>query len=183
MSTRHTPGPCNSSPPPDQEHRPALPAKSKRHTRRRLRALGVVYLVLGGLFICFVVLAPGVINAAAPPYHVPHACACLECLHGMQTAPDGRVYCPAYPPKDILDANMSPSVRRARLIGGAGCGIVGLFFAISMLISGVLWLLGLWIPQRPRPWYAIMCLAGPLLVVFFFLASGCLKCVYPIPPM
>lgn len=101
----------------------------------------------------------------------------------MRTAADGRVYCPAYPPKDILDANMSPFVRRARLVSGAACGIAGLFFAISTLICGLLWLSGLWIPNRPRPWYAIMCLAGPLLAVFSFLASGYLKCVYPIPPM
>lgn len=65
----------------------------------------------------------------------------------------------------------------------APSGIAGLFFAISMLICGLLWLFGLWIPQPPRPWYAIMCLAAPLLVLFFFVASACLKCVYPIPPM
>ncbi len=150
----------------------------------KLRIIGVLYLLLGGLFILFVVFVPGIISSApAVEYHPPHACECLECIHGYLTGPDGQLYCAKFPPMEIIDARTPSSVVKGRLIGGAACGIAGLAFAVSMVISGLLWLFRLWIPRRPRQWYAVMCLAAPVIVVFFWLTSGYLECVYPITPM
>jgi hypothetical protein len=173
-----TPASSNATESPVETNRCAVPSVSGK-----LRALGALYLTLGGMFIFLVAVAPGLIKPTAPEYHPPYCCEALECIHGYKTAPDGGLYCAKYPPKEILDAGISPSVKNARLIAGAAFGVIGLIFAVSTGISGLLWLFGLWIPPKPRPWYAVLCSAAPLIVVFFWLVSGYLKCVYPMTPM
>ena len=67
--------------------------------KRRLKSL--VYLGVGGLFGLFAMGLIWAVKDMDDYYYVPHACECLECLHGTTTAPDGRVHCAKYPPKDI----------------------------------------------------------------------------------
>lgn len=149
----------------------------------KLRALGFVYLAIGGIFLWIVIKAPVILKAAVPyNYHVPHACECLECLHGYREGPDGNLYCAKYLPKEILDQNISPFIKKARLIAGAVFGILGLLFAILMTVAGFLWLLGLWIPTKPARWYTVICRLAPLIIVLFWLISFSLKAIYPIPP-
>ena len=153
------------------------------HAGFRLRAIGFLYLAIGGIFLWFVIMAPGIIKATKPHYYVPHACECLECLHGYQKGPDGHLYCAKFPPKEFLDLNISPFIKKARLFAGAVSGILGLLFAVLMTAAGFLWLLGLWIPTKPARWYTVICRVAPLIVVLFWLIDFSMKAVYPIPPM
>ena len=149
----------------------------------RLRAVGFLYLIVGAMFIWFVIMAPDIIKATEPHYYVPHACECLECLHGYQTGPDGNLYCAKYLPKEILDRNISPFIKKIRLNTGAVFGFLGLLFAVLMTVSGFLWLLGLWIPARPARWYTVMCRLTPLIVILLWTIGSFIKAIYPIPPM
>lgn len=151
----------------------------------RLRATGLLYLALSGIFIriaFLIAVFPGIFNAAEPHYQPINACEMLECAHGYERGPGGELYCAKYPPKEILDTRISPSLKKARLITAAIFGIVGLVFAITTLISGFLWLLGLWIPRKPARWYTVLCRAAPLMVILFWIAACMSKAVYPIPP-
>ena len=49
------------------------------HVGFKLRALGFLYLAIGGIFLWIVIKAPGIIRANELYYYVPHACECLEC--------------------------------------------------------------------------------------------------------
>jgi hypothetical protein len=153
------------------------------HAGFKLRVLGFLYLIVGAMFIWFVIMAPDIIKATEPHYYVPHACECLECLHGYQTGPDGNLYCAKYLPKEILDRNISPFIKKIRLNTGAVFGFLGLLFAVLMTVSGFLWLLGLWIPARPARWYTVMCRLTPLIVILLWLIGSFIKAIYPIPPM
>ena len=152
------------------------------HAGFKLRALGFLYLAIGGIFLWSVIMAPGIIKANELHYYVPHACECLECQHGYEKGPDGNLYCAKYPPKEILDQNISPFIKKARLIAGAVFGILGLLFAVLMTAAGFLWLLGLWIPAKPARWYTVICRLAPLIVVLFWLIAFSMKAIYPIPP-
>jgi hypothetical protein len=153
------------------------------HAGFRLRAFGFLYLIVGAMFIWFVIKAPVILKAAVPyNYHVPHACECLECRHGYIEGPDGNLYCAKYPPKEILDQNIPPFIKKARLIAGAVFGILGLLFAVLMTAAGFLWLLGLWIPRKPARWYTVICRAAPIIVILLWIISFFIKAIYPIPP-
>jgi hypothetical protein len=153
------------------------------HAGFKLRAVGLLYLIVGAIFIWFVVMVPRIIKATVPyDYHVPHACECLECLHGYKTGPDGNLYCAKYLPKEILDRNISPFIKKARLITGAFFGILGLLSAVLMSAAGFLWLLGLWIPARPARWYTVICRLAPLIVILLWTISFFIRAIYPIPP-
>src|SRR3990172_12741168 len=95
------------------------------------RGIGLLYLGIGAVLLWIGSLladSPGIFNAGDTPYHVPHDCACLECRHGYVSAPNGSLYCAKYPPKELLDARLSPSLKQARLTAGAVCGMLGLGF-------------------------------------------------------
>ena len=73
--------------------------------KRRLKSL--VYLGVGSLFGLFAMGLIWAVKDMDDYYYVPHACECLECLHRTTTAPDGRVHCAKYPPKDIKEGEVS----------------------------------------------------------------------------
>jgi hypothetical protein len=156
---------------------------TKPHAGFKLRILGFLYLAIGGILLWFVVMVPRIIKATVPyNYHVPHACECLECRHGYIEGPDGNLYCAKYLPKEILDRNIPPFIKKARLITGAFIGTLGSLFAVLMTAAGFLWLLGLWIPAKPARWYTVICRLAPIIVILLWLISFSLKAIYPIPP-
>ena len=71
------------------------------------RIKGLVYLGIGSVFGVFAIGLIWAVNGMDDYYYVPHACECLECAHGTKTAPDGRVHCAKYPPKDIKVSEVS----------------------------------------------------------------------------
>jgi hypothetical protein len=153
----------------------------------KLRAIGLLYLALGYIFIRAAMLLavyPGIFSAAETHYKVPNACFGLECIHRYERSPEGELYCTKYPPREILDSRMFGPVKKFRLICGAVLGTAGLFFAVSVLICGLLWLLGLWIPRKPARWYAVLCRLAPLIVILLWLAAITWKAIYPLrlPP-
>ncbi|UCG55946.1 MAG: hypothetical protein JSU70_13865 [Phycisphaerales bacterium] len=149
----------------------------------KLRAMGLVYLLLGGVFMWYIFEVPKLVSPGELEYHVPHACECLECGHGYVTGPDGELYCPKYPPKELLKGGPPMTARRLLSSGGLLLGVFGLFFALSMPAAGTLWLLGLWIPGRPLRWYTVACRAAPLMVVLCWLGAAFLKTAYPFAPL
>jgi len=126
---------------------------------------------------------PGIFNAGSPHYEPPHACVCLKCKHGYMNGPGGELYCAKYPPKAILDTQMSASVKQTRLTLAAAFGIVGLCLVVLTFASGSLWLLGLWIPEKPARWYTVICRAAPLMALCCWLTASALKAVYALTPM
>ncbi len=149
----------------------------------KLRAIGLLYLALGYIFIraaLLLAIYPGIFNTAETRYIVPHACEALECRHGYQRGPHGELYCSKYPPREILDAGMFQPLKKARLICGAVFGFVGLVFAVSVPVCGLLWLLGLWIPGKPARWYTSLCRLAPLIVILLWIAACVSKAIYPI---
>lgn len=150
------------------------------------RAIGLLHLALGAALIGIGLLLaenPGIFSAGSPRYEAPHACVCLECKHGYVRDPNGELYCAKYPPKELLDARMSASAKQTRLSLGATFGIVGLCLAISTLVCGFLWLVGLWIPEKPARWYTVACRAAPLMALCCWVTACALKAVCPQPPM
>jgi hypothetical protein len=111
------------------------------------RAKGLVYLGIGTVFGVFAMGLIWAIGGMDDYYYVPHACGCLECAHGTKTAPDGRVYCAKYPPKDIKMSEVSAGyVTFCRSVVGVG-GVSGLGFAALTAAFGVQWLFAR--TQRP----------------------------------
>lgn len=149
----------------------------------KLRAIGLLYLALGYIFIRAAMLLavyPGIFSAGETHYKVPDCCAALECSHEYQSGPAGELYCSKYPPKEILDSRMFGPVKKARLICGAVFGTAGLVFAVSVPVCGLLWLLGLWIPRKPARWYAVLCRLAPLIVILLWVAACNSKAIYPL---
>ncbi|MFO8014292.1 MAG: hypothetical protein R6X20_13425 [Phycisphaerae bacterium] len=108
--------------------------------KRRLK--GLAYLALGVPFALFTF---GLILATADIddyYHVPEACRALECVHDVVKAPDGRVHCATYPPKDIKMSRVSDAyVLFCQVMVGV-CGVVGLAGAGATAVFGGRWLIG-----------------------------------------
>ena len=149
----------------------------------KLRILGFLYLAIGGIFLWVVGMVPCILKATTPyNYFVPHACECLECRHDCIEGPDGTIYCAIFPPKEILDRNIPPFIKKVRLITGAFFGILGSLFAVIMTAAGFLWLLRLWIPARPARWYTVICLLSPITVILLWTISFSMRAIYPIPP-
>ncbi|MBN1815932.1 MAG: hypothetical protein JW828_01140 [Sedimentisphaerales bacterium] len=144
------------------------------------RFIGVAYLVMGSGFIAFFVLVPGLVGFSAQEYHPPYACQSLECAHGYLTSPDGQLYCSKYPPKDILDKSISPTIAKFRSVTGGAFGLIGVLFASSMLISGIIWMLG-W--KISIPYQTFLLRIAPLLVLLFWILAFFIKAIYPITPM
>jgi len=150
------------------------------------RAIGFLYLALGTVLVGIGWLLaenPGIFSAADPRYEPPHACVCLECKHGDARGPNGTLHCAKFPPKELLDARMSASVKRTRLTLGVALGIAGLCFVGLTLACGFPWLLGLWIPEEPTRWYTVARWAAPLVAICCWIAACALKAVYPLTPM
>ena len=150
------------------------------------RGIGLLYVGTGALFLWIGFLltdSPGIFNAKAPTYHVPHDCACLECRHGYAGGPNGSLHCAKYPPQEVLEARLSPSVKRTRLTAGAACGFVGLGFAVLTPLYGLLQLLGFQIPPKRATWLNLLCWAAPLLTLGCWTAACVLKAVYPVTPL
>ena len=153
---------------------------------RARRAVGGLYLALGAALVGIGWLLadqPGIFNASSPRYEVPHACAGLECLHGYVSGPNGELYCAKHPPKEFLDARMSGPSTRTRLTLGAVFGFGGLCLVVSTMVAGFLWLLGLWLPEKPVRWYTVACRAAPFLAVGCWVTACALKAIYPPTPM
>lgn len=150
------------------------------------RGIGLLYVGTGALFLWLGFLltdSPGIFNTKAPPYHVPHDCACLECRHGYANGPNGGLHCANYPPQEVLEARLSPSVKRARLTAGAVCGFVGLGFAVLTPLYGLLQLFGLRTLTKWATWLSLLCWAAPLLALGCWIAACVLKAIYPVTPL
>ncbi|HNQ87558.1 MAG TPA: hypothetical protein PKM73_02860 [Verrucomicrobiota bacterium] len=98
--------------------------------------MGLLYLTVGSVFGLFAIGLVWAIGDIDDYYYVPHACECLECLHGTKSAPDGRVHCAKYPPKDIKMSQVSTGyVRFCQAVVGFG-GVSGLGFAALTTVFG-----------------------------------------------
>ncbi|MBN1125494.1 MAG: hypothetical protein JXA82_10835 [Sedimentisphaerales bacterium] len=144
------------------------------------RLMGFAYLVMGLGFTAFFILVPGVVGYSAQEYHPPHACQSLECAHGYLTSPDGQLYCSKYPPKEILDKSISPNIAKFRSVTGGALGMIGLLFALSMPISGIIWLVG---REISIPYQLLLLRLAPLFVLIFWVLTFFIKAIYPITPM
>jgi len=100
--------------------------------KRRLN--GLIYLGVGGLFGLFAMGLIWAVKDMDDYYYVPHACECLECLHGTTTAPDGRVHCAKYPPKDIKTGQVPAGYVAFCQVAVGFFGVSGLGF--SALTAG-----------------------------------------------
>lgn len=148
--------------------------------------IGILYLGIGVLFLLMGFLladSPGISSAVAPRYDIPHACAGLECRHGYLSGPNGRLFCAKYPPKEVLDARLTPSVKRARLTAGATCGILGGGFAILTFLYGLLRLLRRAISTERVTWSILLCRIAPFLTLCCWIAACVLKAIYPVTPL
>ena len=106
--------------------------------KRRLK--GLVYIGIGSVFGPFAIGLIWAVGGMDDYYYVPHACECLECAHGTKTAPDGRVHCARYPPKDIKMSEVSAGyVTFCQSVVGLG-GVSGLGFAALTAVFGAQWL-------------------------------------------
>jgi hypothetical protein len=150
------------------------------------RGIGLLYVGIGGLLLWIGSLladSPEIFHAGDAPYHVPHACAGLECLHGYGSGPNGSLHCAKYPPKEVVDARLSPSVKRARLTAGAVCGFVGLGFAVLTPLYGLFQFFCLGTLTKWASWLNLLCWAAPLLALGCWTAACVLKAVYPVTPL
>ena len=136
---------------------------------------GLVLILFSGAVVYFV---PSQVDRYEPPY----ADAWLECQHEQLRTPEGSLYCSAYPPKAILDADISSAERVSRRYTGVACAILAMGLAAYALTAGISYLI-----SRSRT----SCTAGQCirelasLPVAYGLIHLSLRLlvIYPLPPL
>lgn len=151
--------------------------------RWKRRIKGLAYVGFGAVFLFFGLCVVWAVLDMDDYYHVPHACECLECAHGIKTAADGRIHCAAFPPKDIKMSEVSPIyVKFCQFIVGSS-GTAGLAFAVLTVLFGMQWLCGIRLPGRGGWWYVVMRRAAPVMAFLLPVFSLCFMWPYGIVPM
>jgi hypothetical protein len=127
--------------------------------------MGLVYLGIGCVFGLFTAGQIGGWVAGEMNYYRPHACECLQCFHETKKAPDGRVYCAEFPPKDIKMSGISGVRYMINQFMGGICGLFGLVFAGMSVFFGGRWLIGSG-GKKPLPvWLKRMLVLTPFVTV------------------
>lgn len=149
--------------------------------KRRIK--GLAYVGFGAVFLLFALGNVWAVHDIDDYYHVPHACECLECAHGIKTAADGRIHCAAFPPKDIKMSEVSPVYVKFCQFMVGGSGTAGLAFAVLTVLFGLQWLFGIRLPGMGGRWYVVMRRAAPVMAFLLPVFSLCFMWPYGIVPM
>lgn len=129
------------------------------------RTIGLVYLGIGCAFGLATAGHMGPWVAGEYKYYPLHACECLECFHERKKAPDGRVYCAEFPPKDIKMSGLSGVCYMINQIMGGISGFFGMVFAGLCVFFGGRWLFGL-SKKKPLPvWLKRTLILAPFVTV------------------
>ena len=157
-------------------------SNSPQHAHGQLaqRVRGLVFIALGSASIpaAWIVFRLSVVDK----YHQPHVCQCLECQHPTMTV-NGEMVCAAYPPRHIREAQVSPMFVTTCKVMSPSLALVGLAFAASMLVSGGLWLLGVWPSRSSFRCLHLACRIVPWLIIPLLVLSFFFKFPYGIVPM
>ncbi|MHC4753297.1 MAG: hypothetical protein ACYTFW_25965 [Planctomycetota bacterium] len=152
-------------------------------SRWKRRIKGIAYVGFGAVFLLFGLGTVWAVPHIDDYYYVPHACECLECAHEVKTAADGRVYCAAFPPKDIKMSEVSPVDVIFCQFMVASSGTAGLAFAVLTVLFGIQWLFGIRSPVRGGRWYVVMRRAAPVMAFLLPVFSLYFMWPYGIVPM